>query len=65
MIIEIKGSRRDAKKNYQKGLFNEWTPERIKGAFNSGAGSLSDLKEYAKNNRAFCTIVDTKKGVAL
>lgn len=65
MIIEIKGSRRDAKKNYQKGLFSEWPPERIKGAFNNGAGTLSDLKKYAKNNRAFCTIVDTKKGVAL
>lgn len=65
MIIEIKGSRRDARKNYQKGLFNEWTPERIKGAFNGGAGTLSDLKEYAKNNRAFCTVVDTKKGVVL
>lgn len=65
MIIEIKGTRQDAKKNYQKGLFSEWPPERIKGAFNNGAGTLSDLKKYAKNNRAFCTIVDTKKGVAL
>lgn len=65
MTIEIRGTRREAEKNYQKGLYSEWTPERIKRAFNNGAGTLSDLKEYAKNNRAFCTIVDTKKGVAL
>lgn len=65
MIIEIKGTRQDAKKNYQKGLFSEWTPERIKRAFNNGVGTLSDLKEYAKNNRAFCTVVDTKKGAVL
>ena len=65
MIIEIKGTRQDAKKNYQKGLFSEWTPERIKRAFNDGAGTLSDLKKYAKNNCAFCTVVDMKKGVVL
>lgn len=65
MIVEIKGTRREAIKNYQKGLFNEWTPERIKGAFNFGAGTMEDLKRHAKNNRAFCTIVDTKKGVVL
>ena len=65
MIIEIKGTRQDAKKNYQKGLFSEWTPERIKRAFNDGAGTLSDLKKYAKNNRAFCVVVDTEKGVIL
>lgn len=65
MIIEINGTCRDAKKNYQKGLFSEWTPERIKRAFNNGGGTISDLKEYARNNRAFCTVVDTKKGVVL
>lgn len=65
MIIEIKGTRKTAKENYKRGLFNEWTPERIKGAFNGGAGTLSDLKEYAKNNRAFCTVVDTETGVIL
>lgn len=65
MIIEIRGTRREAKKNYQKGLFSEWPPERIKRAFNNGAGTLSDLKEYAKNNRAFCTVVDAETGVIL
>lgn len=65
MIIEIKGTSRDAIKNYQKGLFSEWPPERIKGAFNNGAGTMEDLKRYAQNNRAFCTVVDTEKGVGL
>lgn len=65
MIIEIKGTRQDAKKNYKRGFFSEWTPERIKRAFNNGAGTLSDLKEYAKNNRAFCTVVDAETGVIL
>lgn len=44
-----------SKKNPE--LFNYWTEERIKGAFNFGNGTIKDLKRYAKNNKQFCTIV--------
>lgn len=36
MIIEIKGTRQDAKKNYQKGLFGEWSRKESSGHLMTG-----------------------------
>jgi hypothetical protein len=37
----------------QAGDFLDWTPARIKGAFNFGQGTEKHLKEYIKNNRQY------------
>lgn len=36
------------------GLKRAWTTEQIKKAFNSGRGTISDLKKYMENNKQFC-----------
>lgn len=61
MIIEIDGTKKTAKKNYRDGLWREWTKEHIKGAFNFGNGTMSDLIEYAKRNKMYCILYDTEK----
>ena len=40
------------------GMFLEWTPERIKGAFNFGNGTEKHLKEYMNNNKQYCIFID-------
>ena len=60
MIIEIDGGKKTAKQNYRAGLWSEWTPERIRGAFNFGHGTMAELKEYAKNNKMYCSLYDTE-----
>lgn len=37
----------------QAGEFLDWTPARIKFAFNFGQGTENHLKEYMKNNRQY------------
>lgn len=44
-----------SKKN--KSLSSVWDEERVKKAFNFGHGTIENLKEYAENNRQFCTFV--------
>lgn len=61
MLIEIDGAKKNARKNYEKGLWNVWDNDRIRRAFNFGRGTMSDLIEYAKNNRQYCCIYDTEK----
>ena len=61
MIIEIDGNKRNAKKNYLRGFWSEWTPERIKGAFNFGHGTMEDLIEHAELNKSYCVFYDTDK----
>ena len=62
MIIEISGTKKTAEQNYKSGLWNEWTPERIKGAFRFGHGTTEDLKRYAITNKAYCSLYDTETG---
>lgn len=35
-----------------------WTDERIKNAFNSGNGTIKDLKNYINNNKQFAFFVE-------
>ena len=44
-----------SKKNPE--LYNVWDEERVKNAFNNGHGTIDNLREYANNNRQYCTIV--------
>jgi len=37
--------------NQTKTDYNEWTVDRIKGAFNFGNGTIKNFKEYVKNNK--------------
>ena len=59
MIIEIdKGYLNefyngDIIKAYQQGDYFEWTPERIKRAFNFGNGTEKDLERYIRLNKQF------------
>lgn len=57
IAIEIHGSRKTAQKNFNEGLFNCWTPERIKNGFNFHSGTVKDLKKYAELNKQYCTII--------
>lgn len=46
----------------KKGWFNVWTPERIKGAFNYGRGTMADFNRYKKdNNNRYCLIKEIDK----
>ena len=62
MLIEICGSKKTAQENYKKGLWAEWTPKRIKGAFQFGDGTIDDLKRFARDNAGAVCIYDTDKG---
>ena len=47
-------------------LFNIWTAERIKGAFNYGNGSMKDFNRYKKdNNNRYCLIKEIEKDTLL
>ena len=44
------------------GWFNIWTPERIKGAFNYGKGTMKDFERYKKDNcPRFCRIIEIEQ----
>lgn len=60
MLIEISGTKKTALANYKKGFWNIWDNERIRSAFNFGNGTMQDLIEYAKRNKAYCCIYDTE-----
>ena len=59
VIVEI--CKTEANKNginqaIKAGYFTIWTPERIKGAFNFGNGTIKDFERYKKDNRNNCII---------
>lgn len=41
-------------KAIEEGYFIDWTPERIKAAFNAGNGTMKDFKRYMNDNKQFC-----------
>lgn len=42
----------------RKGWYIEWTPERIKGAFNFGNGTKKDFKRYRTENKKLCLFLE-------
>lgn len=40
----------DIKKAIAGGAYTVWTPERIKGAFAFGTGTMADFERYKRNN---------------
>ena len=42
----------------KEGYGLEWTPERIKGAFNFGRGTEKDLKEWMERNKTLCYFIE-------
>lgn len=46
------------KEAMHRGWYITWTPEKIKAAFNNGAGSKKDLKNYMKNNKKLCYFLE-------
>lgn len=50
------------KKAISEGYFMVWTPERIRGAFSNGHGTLKDFNRYKDDNRIFCTIIELTEG---
>ena len=49
----------DVQKMIEAGECIEWTPERIKSAFNFGNGTEADLKKHMLWNRSYCVFIDT------
>lgn len=57
IAMEIfKGEGKTKQEAIKAGYFNIWTEKRIKGAFNSGNGTMKDFKEYMNNNKQYCWI---------
>lgn len=42
----------------ENGFYIDWTPERIKNAFNFGNGTEKDLKKHIENNKCFCLFLE-------
>ena len=53
--IKLDGS---IEKVIENGFFIEWTPERIKNAFNFGNGTEKDFKKYIQNNKNLCLFLE-------
>ena len=53
--IKIDGS---VEETMRKGFYIEWTPERIKSAFNFGNGTEKDLKRYMNDNKNNCLFLE-------
>ena len=53
--IKLDGS---IEKVIENGFFIEWTPERIKNAFNFGNGTEKDFKIYIQNNKNLCLFLE-------
>lgn len=49
-------------KAIEMGLYTDWTPERIKGAFNWGMGTEKDLREHIKDNKLYCKFIRVEDG---
>lgn len=44
------------------GWFNVWTPERIKGAFSFGHGTMKDFDRFRRDNSPrYCTIIEIEE----
>lgn len=54
VILEL-GS---VEKAVSDGWYNEWTNDRIKGAFKRNNGTEKDLLEYVTNNKAYLVMLD-------
>lgn len=48
----------DIKKAIADGWYLEWTPERIKHAFNFGNGTIADLKKHMKMNKNYSVFLE-------
>lgn len=48
----------DVGKAITAGDYTVWTPERIKGAFNFGAGTMADFERYKRNNADLCVFME-------
>ena len=65
MVIEI--DKRFLKEDYNNNIkkcvvagdFLEWTPEKIKSAFNFNNGTIKDLKRYMRDNKCYCLFLDS------
>lgn len=57
IAVEISGAQQTAQKKYNSGLFNCWSSERIKKAFNFGNGTIKDFENYINLNKKYCTII--------
>ena len=62
MIIELYkpwvkkcGSLKEA---IRRGWYIEWTPEKIKAAFNFGNGTKKDFERYKKENIKYCLFLE-------
>jgi hypothetical protein len=53
--IKIDGS---IEKVIENGFFIEWTPERIKNAFNFGNGTIKDFRRYMNDNKDRCLFLE-------
>lgn len=65
LFIEV--SRKETKngnilQTIKDGWYNVWDEKRIKGAFNFGNGTLENFKNYAKNNKPYCYIINVADG---
>lgn len=66
MIIQIgkdylkKYYNNDIMQAYREGDCIEWTPQRIKAAFNLGNGTKEDLKRYIHYNKQYCVFKEIK-----
>lgn len=62
MLIEIykrEADRLGKLEAIRAGWFNIWTPERIRGAFAFGHGTMKDFERYKRDNAPrFCYIVE-------
>lgn len=47
-----------AKEAIRRGWYIEWTPEKIRGAFNNGNGNEKDFKQYKENNKSLCLFME-------
>ena len=61
MYIEIdnrQARKTSVKQAIKNGFFMVWTPERIRGAFSNGRGTLADFERYKSDNKPYCTIIE-------
>lgn len=59
VIVEIcltEARKTSVKEAIKAGYFNIWTPDRIKGAFSAGHGTMQDFNRYKRENAPYCII---------
>ena len=57
-VLEKCGSVKEA---MRRGLYTAWTPDKIKGSFNYGKGTVKDLKKYMDNNKTLLCFVEVQE----